>query len=215
MFNAFDPFAMLAGRVGQAPPAAMMVPAAAPPTIMQRPPWGFPGGGAPVTPTPYGPWPGGCSPPSSCYPLDYCPPQSMPFYGQAMRSAIAAHTPQTALGVSSRDLAPGTVIVAGTSRVLSVSPTVPYCITDLRISRTSAPFFGILSLKAARIEYLTDGVQVPADDFAPDSEKPPLQMPMLFPGTNVSLTVRNNDTADHHFDGAYYGIPGPSCAPCI
>jgi hypothetical protein len=42
-----------------------------------------------------------------------------------------------------------------------------------------------------------------------------MRMPMLYPGTTISVTVTNNDTADHHFDSSFVGFPGPSCEPCL
>lgn len=213
----FNPFAMLIGRVGQvgqAIPQAMVIPpAGAPPGIMvPAGPWG---GGVPGVPGPW-PWGGGggnCNYP--CYPLPDCEPQGPGFYRHAVKAAVAAQAPQTGMAVNSFDLDPGTPIAANSSRVLSTSPTVPFCITSLRVTRTSAPFFDITSIRAARIEYLTDGGGIPADDFAPDANTPPLQMPMLFPGTQISLTARNVDGSEHHFRGAYYGFPGPSCSPCL
>jgi hypothetical protein len=201
-----DPFAMLVGRVGQvgqavAPPG-MMVPAP-PATAIPMPPSAWP----------YGPALGNCNFP--CYPLPDCEPQSAGFYRHAVKAAVASQAPQTALPVNSFDITPGTAIGAGLSRTLSTSPTVPFCITNLRVTRTSSPFFDITSITAARVEYLTDGGGVPADDFSPDANTPPLQMPMLFPGTQISLTARNVDSADHHFRGSYYGFPGPSCSPCL
>jgi hypothetical protein len=187
-----DPFAMLVGRVGQNGATLMAPPG--------RPPYAPPGGG--------------CGP-SYCPPLDVCPPQGPAFYGQAARSAIAAQGPQTALGINSRDQSPGTPIIAGGTRTISATPTVPFCISKLIVARTSAPFFGIGSIKAARTEYLTDGEFIPADVFAPDTTSPPQRMPMLYPGSSVSMLVRNQDTADHHFDATFMGFPGPSCEPCL
>lgn len=202
----YDPFAMLIGRVGQVGQAyPMVIPpqAGPPPGIM------VPGG----QPWPWGAGGGNCNTP--CFPLPDCEPQSPGFYRHAVKAAVASQAPQTALPVNSFDITPGTAIPANTSRVLSTSPTVPFCITSLRVTRTSSPFFDITSITAARVEYLTDGGGVPADDFSPDANTPPLQMPMLFPGTQISLTARNVDSADHHFRASYYGFPGPSCSPCL
>lgn len=226
MNHYFDPFSMLVGpapRVGQVP--GMMVPGPGIQYLAQ--PWqtgqppvqvvpGYPipgpGGRAPGYP---GGWTPGCGP---CGPdLSWCEGQGPQFYRQAIKGAAASFGPQTALGLTSR-VQPGvtTPIGAGLSRTLTASPTVPFCISRLIVARTAAPFFGITSIKAARVEYLSDGEPIPADMFAADSAlMPPMRMPMLYPGTTISVTVTNNDTADHHFDSSFVGFPGPSCEPCL
>jgi hypothetical protein len=226
MNNYFDPFSMLVGpapRVGQAPPGMMVypqpwnpVPGLRPypdqPPVSVVPGYPVPGGRAPGYP---GGWAQGCGP---CGPdLSWCEGQGPLFYRQAIKGAAASFGPQTALGLTSR-VQPGvtTPIGAGLSRTLTASPTVPFCISRLITARTSAPFFGITSIKAARVEYLSDGEPIPADMFAADSAlMPPMRMPMLYPGTTISVTVTNNDTADHHFDSSFVGFPGPSCEPCL
>lgn len=226
MNHYFDPFSMLVGpapRVGQVP--GMMVPGMAPPVFLNDPRLP-PGAYDPRVPVPVpgrdpripgfpGGWWNGCGP---CGPdLSWCEGQGPQFYRQAIKGAAASFGPQTALGLTSRvQSGVTTPIGAGLSRTLTASPTVPFCISRLIVARTAAPFFGITSIKAARIEYLSDGEPIPADMFAADSAlMPPMRMPMLYPGTTISVTVTNNDTADHHFDSSFVGFPGPSCEPCL
>jgi hypothetical protein len=142
-------------------------------------------------------------------------PQTPAFYQQAAAAAAAAGSPQISLGINSEESGVGTIIAAGTSRTLTASPTVPLCITRLVVDRGSAPFFQIVSIKAARTDYGADGQSTPADGYTADACCVPMQMPMLLPGTNVTLVVKNKDSADHHFYGNFLGIPGPGCGPCI
>lgn len=134
---------------------------------------------------------------------------------QASRSVVLSKSPQIALGINSIDVGAGTIIAAGASRTLSISPTVPMCLTDFDVSRSCAAFFLIDSMRTARQEFLADGAGLAADNFAPDSIHPPLQLPTLVPGTNITLVVRNIDTADHHFFAQWWGIPGQGAGPCL
>lgn len=229
MNHYFDPFAMLVGparqpQVGQQPaydwnrivnalPALQG--AAGPNGIM------VPGGpGDPRIPGVYPGYPGGFYGGADCGPcgfdLSWCGGQPPGFYRQAVRSGAAAQGCQDALGITSRDQLGGAAIGAGLTVVLTTSPTVPFCISRLIVSRTSAPFFSIVDIRAARISYLVDGQRIPADMFAPDGcVMPCMQLPQLFPGTNISVTVSNNDSAAHHFDAAFLGFPGQGCGPCL
>lgn len=202
----YDPIAMLTGRVGQVAPG-MMVPAG--------------GGGVYIPPAAV--WPGpdygpNCRP-SACPPMGYCPPQSPGFYAQAAAAAEAAKAPQSSLAFNSIEQTPNTPIAAmvgvvpGT-RVLSASPTVPICITQLKFSITDE-FFLVGSIRAARKEYGADGQSFPASNYRADSTTPPLQMPMLMPGTPITVQLFNIDAAAHHAFGEFRGFPGPGCDPCL
>jgi len=198
-----DPFAMLTGRVGA---AAMMVPGAAPPPAYINPAWPGPD---------YGP---NCRP-SGCPPLGYCPPQSPGFYEQAARSAQAAHAPQSSLAFNTIEQTPGTQIaamVAGVpgTRVLTATPTVDICITQLKFSITDE-FFLVGSIRAARKEYGADGQSFPASNYRSDSTTPPMQFPMLRGGTPITIQMFNIDAAAHHAYGEFRGFPGPGCDPCL
>lgn len=217
--NYFDPAAMLLGRVGRVGTGDVLVEPGRP--YMNPYAWAPPAGATPLSPYyPPGFSPNPCGPP--CFPLPDCPPQGAAFYARAANSALAAQGTQIPLPINSRDntvtpaasVAAG-LIVAGATAVITNSPTVPLCITQYRVARTSAPFFDVMSIRAARQEFMGDGGGTPADDFAADSNSPPGQFPQLFPGTTISVTVRNNDGANHAYGSAFYGYPGPSCAPCL
>lgn len=158
---------------------------------------------------------GGACGPSRCPPLDYCTPQSAGFYGQAAASAAAAQAPQSTLGINTLDQSPNTKVGAGLARTISTSPSVPICLTQFKVSRVSAPFFQLTSIRAAKTEYLSDGQSIPADDYTADSTTPPIRLPMLMPGSQISVGLLNIDSADHHFFAEFRGFDGPGCYPCL
>jgi len=206
-----DPFSML---VGQAAPGA----AAPPPGTMMAPPSQAPPPGhrypVPVPPPPYWGAPG-CGPGGfgSCFPFDYCPPQSPFFYGEAARTAVAAKTTQEPFGLTTDNgdepLAPGE------TRTATSQPQNVVCITDIDITRAIAVFFIITSIKTGLVEHLQNGL-ISADSLAVDSIHPPFKSTTLYPGMKFSMTVKNiSPDDDLHFYATAWVIAGPNCGPCI
>lgn len=130
----------------------------------------------------------------------------------AAQSVIASQQPQIGLGI--RTLGATTVAAGGTA-TLTATPSVPLCITDFEVSRATAQFFLINGLTVGRVNYLADGQGLPADSFAPDADHPPLEMPMLWPGTQLTLIIENIDDAAQRFFGTFWGISGPASGPCL
>jgi len=139
-----------------------------------------------------------------------CGPQ---IYGAPQAPEIVATNP---LPVNSRDIGDGQPIGAnGTQKALPTSPTVTMCIKQYIVARTSGPFFDVMSIKAARVEYNGDGGGVPAECYSPDSTmRMPQQFPWLNPGTQIIVLVRNNDGQAQHFGSTFIGVSYASCAPC-
>lgn len=120
---------------------------------------------------------------------------------------LRANSAQQPLGINNRD-APnaGTIIAANETRTLTASPSVPICLTKFVVDRGSSPFFQITSIRNALREFLTDGQSIPADNFSPDGSPPPMKLPILMPGTSISVTVRNKTSESHDFYAQFYGL---------
>jgi hypothetical protein len=199
-----------------------------------------PGGGA-FAPQLNTRWPGYAPPGASagncgpaipaCPPLDAAMQQQMAaaacyadqaMYQRAARAAALSRSPQIALGISSDTRIGGGggagtngAVLTGASATLSATPTVPLCITDFEVSRVSAPYFHLTSMRASRQDFLADGIGVPADAYSPDGIHPPMEMPQLLPGTQITLVVFNTDGAERQFYGSFSGIAGGGQGPCL
>jgi hypothetical protein len=216
----YDPFTML---VGQPPPAGAGSPLGVPPPGPGMPPPQLPPPGVRM-PTPvmpavpfYPPYWGapGCGPGGfgSCFPFDYCPPQSPFFYGETARTAVAAKTTQEPFGITTDNgdepLAPGE------TRTAISTPQNVVCITDITVTRAIAVFFIITSIKTALVEHLQNGL-ISADSLAVDAIHPPFKATTLYPGMKFSMTIKNINPEDSlHFYATAWVIAGPNCGPCI
>lgn len=135
----------------------------------------------------------------------------------AQLSILRANQPQIGIGINNRqNSAAGTIVAGGETRVLTATSAVPVCLTKLVVSRGSTTFFGIASLRNALQEFLADNAMLPADMFAPDSLVSPIQLPLLMPGTQLTLSVTNLTSEPHDFYAGFQGIPDRQfTGPCL
>jgi hypothetical protein len=162
--------------------------------------------------------PPGLVPGNAGCPPAYNPCTPTPFqqrcYEQAMRSAVAAKTPQIPLGFRSTIAIPA----GATSTVITlppITPDVPMCMTHFEVPRTVGAGFLITSLTTSRINLLASGTGVSAEGFAPDAiNRPPIMNPLVMPGQQITLIVENIG-ADSFFFATLWGIPGNMQPFCI
>lgn len=219
-----DPFSMLVGANGAAAPpgagAGIMDPGLAGRTPVLPVDPRTPGlARLPYTPPIpyYPPYAGvpGCGPFGfgSCFPFDYCPPQSGFFYREAANTAVSAQTTQELFGVTTDN--GDEPLEPGETRTATASPQTVICITRLLVPRPVSPFFLILSIKTGLVEHLVNGL-IQADTLAVDSNHPPFKSTTLYPGMRLSVTVKNINLEDAlHFYMTAFVIAGPNCGPCI
>lgn len=184
---------------------------------------GYPGGGN------CGPWyPPGCAPcpPSSNLAAarqaayeNYCARMAAQ-ERRGLHAEMVSRAPQVILPFNSRQngnpsvVAPG--VLAGATIVLTVSPSVPLCLTKLSFSRVSSPFFVVTSLQSGMETYIADGSNFPTDSFAPDAEDiPKISLPTVYPGTEVTLTLLNITAEPHEVWGNFWGLRLSKPGPCL
>lgn len=122
---------------------------------------------------------------------------------QALAQGAAGHAqPQVFLGSNS-----GAVpIVAGATAVVTSSSGALLRITDLIVSDGIANDFDILSIQVGRLNLLASGDPIPASMFRSSVQRPPIEVPRLHPGQNISITVRNNAGAARTWSASFVGI---------
>lgn len=193
------------------------------------------GGGGPLG-NPVGtPPPGACGPfyPPNCSP---CPPdpqqaayeqaayaaacqQNQELLMRAARIEAMGKLPTKVLGCNSPEVTAAGVTtrnVAGFATVsIPVTPSVVACITDWTIADVSFNFFEIISATAAMTTYLGSDGSVPASSFKPEGTHPVMDWPTLWPGTFLTVTVRNTTADPHEFRSTFHFIRGMDPGSCL
>lgn len=121
------------------------------------------------------------------------------------RASTAKALPQIFVGIDSEPTNAGGVAAAATVNV-NGEPQVPMRITDLTVANTAAPFFLINSLQIARLNMLASGVPIPAEQFIANSNRPPIECPILPAGSQVTLSITNLDAAARRFNATLIGL---------
>jgi hypothetical protein len=120
------------------------------------------------------------------------------------RRSLAQKQPTILLGIDSqtsigRDIAANETITIATEAVDRMR------ITDFQVRAAIAGDFLIGRIQVQRTNLLSGGAPVPADVFA-SPDRPPLESPILYPGTELLVEVINLVGADRRFTGQFRGI---------
>jgi hypothetical protein len=94
-------------------------------------------------------------------------------------------------------------IAAGATLVINVVPLSRVRITNFTISRGIAPNFVINAIQAGRVNLLVGGGSIPADRYAGDSNRGPLEVPLVEAGTIIQVSVTNISGAASRFLGVF------------
>lgn len=138
-------------------------------------------------------------------PYAYPPQQSFTQQAHAAHTAKqeqlarAGSLPAIVLGVDSGS----TLITAGSSSTIATGPSVPVRITKFTVASSAAPFFNINEISIARLNLLAGSSGVPAENYIPNAETPPIEAPILPAGSQVVVVVENLDGSSHRFRGAF------------
>jgi len=79
-------------------------------------------------------------------------------------------------------------------------------ITDFTVAAAVAPAFAITGIQIGRLNMFQNNGAIPADRFAPDSRRPPLETPELKAGTQGVVTVQNIGAAIARFLATFDAI---------
>lgn len=120
---------------------------------------------------------------------------------QLSQGALGHLQPQVFLGSNSVN-----VIAAGATLAVNSASGALLRITDLIVSDGIANDFDILSIQVGRLNLLASGDPIPASAFRSSVQRPPIEVPRLHPGQQITIAVRNNAGAARVWSAMFVGI---------
>lgn len=106
------------------------------------------------------------------------------------RLSKVGELPATFISVDSAVLAPAG-IAAGAQLAIPFQTFNTVRITDFTVQAAGAPGFAIVGMQIGRLNLFQNNGAIPADRFAPDAKRPPIETPTLQAGTQGVVTVQN------------------------
>lgn len=114
---------------------------------------------------------------------------------------------------SSREQSPNTPIEPGASRTLSFSGSLLWAARSFSVPHDLAGRFELVSIRCAMIEWVSDGLGLPCSLFSDAScvacrrakvyEHITDEWPIVFPGTSLTIVVKNVSDVPSHFVGTF------------
>jgi hypothetical protein len=98
------------------------------------------------------------------------------------------------------------LIPAGATQAITTEPQVPVRVTKFVVASSCAAFFNVNEIKIARLDLLASASGVPAEQFIPNAETPPIEAPVLPAGSQIVVAVENVSGAPQRFRGGFPAI---------